>query len=401
MMTSKLKSQFKKGAVSLYVVIFATLLISVITVSFMRIMLTGQRQAMNADLSQSAYDSALAGVEDAKVALLRFADACPNGADPDGSPVCAAFNGTNCDAIQIATGQGNVGEEVIVQQNETDDRSAALQQAYTCVTINPHPTDYISVAQPGESILVPLSLMEGGLASIDLSWFTRTDNNNNNNLGTANITNVNALGELFSVDRWDNRGRHTGRNPSLMRVQIIQVANNGWAASDFGRYDDQARQGTLFLYPSTAGTANAHPTPIPWLNARYPIVTIQPRTVRCLDSFSEGEEYACRARIPIPTNSGNMMTFVRITSFYHPSTFRIEPRNSDGNLLRFRDAQAVVDSNGRANNLHRRVEARVELGGSPLFPEFAVDLDGSGDGANDGRFCKDLVITNRGQNQGC
>ena len=55
----------KKGVASFYVVIFATILFGVITLSFIRIILSESGQSSNDDLSQSAYDSALVGVEHA------------------------------------------------------------------------------------------------------------------------------------------------------------------------------------------------------------------------------------------------------------------------------------------------------------------------------------------------
>ena len=59
----------KKGVASLYAVVFATILFGVITLSFVRIILSEARQSDDDELSQSAYDSALAGVEDAKRAV--------------------------------------------------------------------------------------------------------------------------------------------------------------------------------------------------------------------------------------------------------------------------------------------------------------------------------------------
>ena len=69
----------ESGAVSLFLVVFAMLLIIVVTLSFLRIMLADQQQAAVNDLSKSAYDSSLAGVEDAKRALIYYRTVCSTG----------------------------------------------------------------------------------------------------------------------------------------------------------------------------------------------------------------------------------------------------------------------------------------------------------------------------------
>ena len=66
------KFGFKKGAASFYIVAFSTLLLVIIATSFALVITSEIARTSNDDLSQSAYDSALAGVEDAKVAFSNY-----------------------------------------------------------------------------------------------------------------------------------------------------------------------------------------------------------------------------------------------------------------------------------------------------------------------------------------
>ncbi|MCL2869535.1 hypothetical protein FWF48_01885 [Candidatus Saccharibacteria bacterium] len=408
-MSKRSSTKFKSGAVSLYVVIFTTLLISVITVSFIRIMISERQHATNTDLSASAYDSAMAGVEDAKVALLDLANqGCIN--DPNHQScnelISAMYNDktgptNNCDVVSILTGIGTAGQETKVQTSQTsDDTSTALNQAYTCVTINPFPNNYEETAEVGKSVLIPLTTKTGATTSFKLSWFDKDkDNNGEDKLCTGNVgaeVQDGSAGKLYSYNDWDAKSTTgcSNSNPSLMRLQIIQVNNAGFT---LGGNDNSIVSHTMFLYPtiSPAGTKSIDGTkdytaPIP---------------VACLSDYTSGGKsytYACNDITITGLNStGGTTTYVRLTSMYHNAYFSLSPYDGSGNNLQFQGVQSVVDSTGRANDLYRRVEARVELRSNTLFPEFAVDLGGSGNGAGDGKFCKDYVITDTGQSQNC
>ncbi|MEK7621311.1 MAG: hypothetical protein AAB395_03060, partial [Patescibacteria group bacterium] len=66
----------QSGVASIFIVVFFTLLISIIVISFVTIVSQDQRQSINSDLSNSAYDSAQAGVEDAKRGLEQYRINC-------------------------------------------------------------------------------------------------------------------------------------------------------------------------------------------------------------------------------------------------------------------------------------------------------------------------------------
>ena len=68
----RMKQRFKKGVASFYIVAFSTLILVIIAASFAMVIISAVSRTSNDDLSQSAYDSALAGVEDAKIAFSNY-----------------------------------------------------------------------------------------------------------------------------------------------------------------------------------------------------------------------------------------------------------------------------------------------------------------------------------------
>ena len=377
------KTQHERGAVALFVVIFATLLMIVITISFVQLMIKDQRQATASDLSQSAYDSANAGVEDAK-RLLLLDQACRSGTQPAGVnciTVKNAIEGGKCNTIAAVFGNPN-DTETVVQQNAGDD---ALQQAYTCVKVYPNTDDYEAVLDRDASTIIPLK----GVSDFDtvrISWFKSTDVSANNTSPTVNFPMTGTSVSLPQTSRWD------ADMPSLLRTQLIQTGPN-FNLGDFdGPIDDGSGAGsgksnnsTLFLYPSKLGVgAFEFVSDTPRRSA-----SIAPELVSCSTSFVS-REFACQATIKLPapmTGSANQRNaFLNLGALYNGATFRVELLNG-ASVVQFDHVQPKVDSTGRANNMFRRVESRVEFKKDLANPQAAID--------HDGNLCKNFVVTNR------
>lgn len=362
------------GAVSLFVVVFAALLITVVTVSFVRIMVSDQQQASTTDLSQSAYDSAQAGVEDAKRALLRLQSACSTSGDPAVcSTATADVNSLTCndavktlDDVQAAAAKSKNGE-INVQVGSTNND---LDQAYTCVKISMQTADYVGELVKDSSKLIPL-VGVSNFDTVKIEWFSPS------NLAAPAVKAVIptvASGVLLS-STWDSN------QPPIMRAGLTQFANTGFTLTEFDSNTVNASNNTLFLYPSnavipdtTSFTSDSRKTP-----------TGKPVRATCKD-LSAGDEYACSAILSLPVASGVDHTqYLNLASLYNKTSYRVSLLN--GALpVKFNGVQPSVDSTGRANDLFRRVETRVEMTDINFpYPNAAVDTTGN--------LCKDFTIT--------
>lgn len=358
----------ERGEVSLFVVVFAALLLTIVTVSFVRIMIHDQQQASTIDLSQSAYDSAQAGVEDAKLALLR----CNNGGD------CSALNSLTCNEAV-----GSSGEEVKLEDSE----STSLNQAYTCLLINTQTDDVKGSLGKDGSDLIPLI----GLSTfntIKVEWFSTRDLSDANSLYATNllasIPNFSDGTPLLGQTTW------SAFRPSIMRAQLIQFnSGTGFSLSDFDNgASPNASNNVLFLYPTNISTDNTKSFTSDVRKSEK--VTSIPQ-VKC-NNLGATQNYACSATITLPQKvSGNdFPAYLRLTSLYKSSDYRITMQNIDNGIttqVKFNGVLPSIDSTGRASDMFRRVQARVRLTNTAFpYPEAEVDITGS--------LCKNFEVTN-------
>lgn len=374
----------QSGAVSLFVVIFAALLMTVVTVGFVQLMLKDQQQSTANDLSQSAYDSAQAGVEDAK-RLLILDELCRNNAAAAGvncatiasalTPAPGQFE-TGCDTLAKAGLVVENNNEAIIQQSTTDN-SAKLDQAYTCVKIGVHTDTYKGQIGVNQSNIVPIAGVSA-FDRVEVSWFSKEDISS-----TTDDPAITFPGENTGDISLPPVGSEWAFNtPALLRTQLMQTGTN-FKLTDF---DDQASSksnaNTLFLYPAQNGLDEKDFA----LDARRSI-TNAPQQAKCHPSLND-HEYACTTTLllpaPIDGNVAQRNAFLRLSALYNGAHYSLRLKQGT-EYVKFDRVQPEVDSTGRANDMFRRVKARVELKGDFTYPEAAVDIAGN--------LCKNFMIT--------
>ena len=372
---------YKKGAVSIFAVIFSTLLLTVLTVSFMGLMISAQQRAINNDLSQSAYDSALAGVEDAK----RVVRACANG----NVDACSALEAaSDCQVVARAKVNGSVGQpETVIASNSSSGQS--FDQAYTCVNIAMDSVDYLFEAQSGRAHVVPLRATQP-IKKITIEWFTLEDNNNAPARTPTSSPASNT--SLPPIASWNSSA------PSLIRAQLITPGESFSLSS----LDESSSSRTLFLRPDTM--SNGATSGMPTANIQVSQAA-QPRatsgdgaytnsvsTVACSSSYANNG-FSCSVTLDladdqvISTGASNN-ALLRIDSLYKGANVRVTLHSQDGTEIKFDDVQPVVDSTGRASTLFRRVEARLRMGTDFPYPSYVADVQNN--------LCKNFSVDDTG-----
>lgn len=382
-------NQNQQGAVAIFVVIFAALFITIITVSFVGIMLKNQTQSVNADLADSAYDSALAGVEDAKRLFQKYKECEASGNFGVGNAACDRAQ-SSIDAGCYSTKKfitGLENGEMTIQRSSGSSDDVSLHQAYTCVKLNLNSDYRDGIVDRNEFGVVPLSLRSpvGSTATtfnkIQVSWFAKEDDNNGSNAGFYNTP-----PRLPAYSAWrTSSGADTV--PSLLRVQFVGV-DGGFNLADFDTGAPDRRTGTVFLYPRQ--TAPSGTTILPESAAK-------PALIKCADANNEltvvgSKNYLCTAELSLTPQPISAQSYLIVAPIYRSTTHYSVQVFSDTTPLIFTNV-ANVDSTGRANDIFRRVRAQIELdtsGGSDntVYPSAALEV---------GQLCKNFSVTDRGQ----
>lgn len=388
--TSKhISRQRQQGAVSLIVVIFTALLMTVVTISFVTLMTKDQQQASNSDLSQSAYDSAQGGVEDAKRLLVaeqacHVAPAGPNCTRIDDSLRPGVDGSTSCWPMAKAGLPGADGQETILRVNAGD---AKLDQAYTCVKIKVNTPDYLGQLSKDEATVVPLR-STSTFNNVKLSWFSNKDSSGSS--GAIDLPSPSTSAPLPPSSAAPGQPSWPSNRPSLMRAQVIQVSSS-FKLSDLDTNSNSSSASTLFLYPSQVGTTLPSSLSLAASDTRASPPK-EPQQIRCQSSLNNSV-YACSVILGLNGSHppGDPDVFLNLSALYNATHFQVQLMNGSSPVP-FNNVQPEVDSTGRANNLFRRLVSRVELRGDFTYPNAELDVNGN--------LCKNFFVTDRAYQPG-
>lgn len=477
----RIKNKTKQGAASFYVVAFSTLIILIVVASFTALVVAQITRSSNDELSQSAYDSALAGVEDAKLAYYNYQSCVAQGVKPrtvgdneEGPYDCAQIidlvqnHSDDCDVVAKILGRNYKDEDgnnvgVLIDETSGGNASNNMQQYYTCAKLQTKLKNYISSISSENPLKVVnvkidntenASINANAVKKVKLSWGS---NLSSGDVELSNYASSDGGGEVvFPKVSSETKAA----NPPTISFALVQAESEYKMESfDLTVKDDVAKiyqtnramvyltpvttkmentsgkegnyQGTTFTVDSNGAGFSQIPVSA-MVDSNNASKTNIPYGVSC--PYAGQDQFACAAMIylPDPIDDNGDGTGVRsddnfvvaISLPYGESTdFMLEFFCGDGDLCRrevvscaeddtecveedfeteqvgLKDMQIGVDSTGRANDLFRRVDTRLEGSGdfaiSVMGPlELFGDGDG-GDGGDDGSasLIKNYAVT--------
>ncbi len=354
----------EKGVVSILSVIFFIVLMSIITVSFLRIVTDEQEQVIQDDLSKGALAAARSGVEDAKRALLL----CRSKTGAAQVQCYNDLNNQNCPGIfGSATMVNDLG---LTSQRNADgsikvgDPNNDNNQRYTCVTISQTTPNVTGIASEGLGAFIPLRATTT-FNQVRISWHqTSLD-------GAANIPAAGAISLDTNPRRteWQTGGV---RYIAMPRIQLVQF--------DTTQTLNAQQDNTVgtFLVPNNGGSQTVT------VNAIAPNGMPKRAAVNCLTPAPQSG-YRCSATLNLNfVQSSTSQYFMFLKSQYGTPHYQVELLYN-GSSAPFNDVQPEVDSTGAAANVYKRILSRIEYQADTYFTSNSIESGLS--------ICKDFSVT--------
>jgi len=336
---TKMKKQ--QGFVSIITIITLSILLSLLTVAFVRVMVRSQRQTLDAQLSTQANYAAETGINDALKAIMS-------------NPTAISANDTDCAATPITPA---AAANVANQNKLGTGVSGAASEEYTCQLISSGVKDVLATMSDQGSKMYPVHTDTTDARSLTIEWEDQAAQSN---------FSAGAPEDYPSIGSW---GANT---PAMLRIALYAPCPTG--CINFDRNTLINNQKNFFIKPGvSAGTldyASADGT----------------ATLGDCQLISNSRPFACKITINNITanTSAQNSLFLKITPLYGSAAMRFMAINTaSGSPLALYGAQYRIDVTGKANDVYRRLEVRVPL---PTF-------DSPGIGVESASVCKKFEWT--------
>ena len=315
----------QSGLASLVIAILIVLVIVSLVLGFMQIIRREQRRTLDNQLSAQAYYAAETGVNDAITAIKKQG---------------YTSNKTTCDPLLSATPAAlTTGTNKLTTDGNVQ---------YTCLLIDQAPPSAEYGMEVNKSYVLPLNSGGGDINQLKFEW--------KNKITNPQTLRPNSTPLFSSLSSWGNA-------MGVLRVDLMPASNlNNTVLVNLAK--------TFFLYPQKGGSG----TPVYSFLGSGSIVAGS-----CSPGNGTGV-HRCKANFTgLPTG----LIYARISALYAPFDVTITGNNASGTLT-FQNAQAVIDSTGKAADVSRRIQVRVPTS-SIDYPQNVITSMGS--------LCKKFEVT--------
>ncbi len=303
--------------VSIFTVLIIMSVLTLITIGFSNVTRNAEKRALDNQLNTQAFYAAESGINDARIALA---------ADP-------TLVKNDCQTGGTFTGYNN-------------GLDAGLNVGYTCLLINSQPPDLrfdsVPVEGNGNAKVVPFESSNGAvITGFRVTW-----------TGVNSTPTIPNYSGSYS-DILGSRAQHGVGQLGMVRIDLVPT-------NSLDRGTIIPRGYTFFLYPSQA------------LNAPSGFVTNGTADQGGL-LVAQCAAAPCSSTITLGNTIGSSNRYMmRLQALYNPVSVTIDNLVTTSGGTSFQNAQAVVDVTGKANDVYRRVQARLPFAPRGLSPAFAI-----------------------------
>ncbi len=305
-----IKTRDQRGLVSFMITLIMMMVISLIVIGFTQVTNSNRREELDRELSMQAFYAAESGVN-AATGIVRASLSAPTGVKAQ-----TTCNDSTYPASATAL-------------------SSSPSVGYTCLLVNPDVPSIVTNANQQTSSVFPLDpVTSTGVATtptqLTFTW------------SAAQGTTAWAAGCQTYGSFPNNGGSYTCAF-GLLRVDLMYGASGGSAAAL------AANTVTLFMQPLAWGS---HAQTITSFSSPKGII---------VGALYDSASKTYTATVSLAPAVQTTQYYVRITTLYRDSPRIVVDGTNAGTDLSFANAQAIIDSTGKAQDVLRRIQVTVPL----------------------------------------